>query len=176
MKNRLTHIIKLVVISGIVSLLSTICIYKFLPQYLCYGIYNASENDLYEKEDVLVQSGTQFVEVFIPTADYMKNIVFYAKAKADKDSPYEYVTGKLMNDSGELIKVSICELQMSESGAYGKFEIEEWVKPGTQYQFAIDFSGCQDLYLLFGPADSGPEEHVKLIEGNEEVGENMFLR
>lgn len=174
MKSNLLHIAKLISISCVVGLFCTIGVYRFFPQYLCYNVYNASENDLYEKEDKLIESNEQYKEIFTPTADYIKCIEFYAKGESEKDS--QYVTGKLIDAAGKLIVECMCEIKKSESGAYCTFDIEKWIEPGVQYQFIMDFSECSNLYVTFGPSGLAPVEHVKLLKGNEEVAQSMYLR
>ncbi len=174
MKNKLKDIIILCIASGVISVVCTLGVYYLFPQYLCYTTYDVHASDLQGKEEKSV-AGAEYVETFIPTSSYLKNIAISVTTDKSDESYEEYVVGKLTDASGKVIARDSCELSAGMSLEYCEFNIEKWVTPGEEYQLLLDFPEREDVYVTFCAADAGPDEHVKL-EGGLSDAENMYMR
>lgn len=174
MKSEFVHVIKLLCAACVISLLCTAAVYRFFPQYLCYIVYDVHESDFGEREDKQIKANAQYVEKFIPTCNYIKDIAFNLKAREGSNTS-EYITGSLVDDGGKVLAESRYELKESEIDVYCEFAIEKWVDVGREYQFVINFPDSEDVYVTFGTNDMSLE-HVQLLCDNEEVEQSMYLR
>lgn len=144
----------LLLIGGIVfSVLFTGIVYRFFPQYLCYTVYDVSEGDLYQKEEVEMYSGSQLAERFVSKNDYLIGVNIGVK-RGENDNK---IIGRLLNDQGELM----AEDSFSMRDASYEFLFQKWVEPGQEYQLEILLSeeNQSAVIITFGPNDSAAAEH-----------------
>lgn len=174
MKNKIKDIIILCIVSGVISVIGTLGVYYLFPQYLCYAIYDVHASDLHGKEEKPVAGG-EYVETFIPTSPYLKNIAISVTTEKSDEIYEEYVVGKLTDASGKVIARDSCELSAGMSLEYCEFTVEKWVTPGEEYQLWLDFPEREDVLVTFCVTDAGPAEHVSLTGGLSDK-ENMYMR
>ena len=132
MKDKLMPIIKLTLVSCCVSLLCTVCVYNFFPQYLCYIVYDVHESHLYEKEDRQIAANAQYVETFVPTCNYIKVIAFNLKERDENAVSGKVIEGKLVDAKGKILAEDGYVLKESPNDIYCEFQLEQWGQnPGS---------------------------------------------
>lgn len=175
MKNKLIDIIILCIISGVISIACTWCVYNVFPQFLCYAVYDVHESNLQEKEDKPV-SGQEYVETFVPVNSYIKTIAISVTTEDNDDVYEDYIVGKLIDNNGKTLAQDKYEISSGMSLEYCEFEFEKWVMPGEEYQFVLTFPEREDVLVTFCSLDAGPVEHVSLQGGQQSDVENMYMR
>lgn len=175
MKNKLIDIIILCIISGVISIACTWCVYNVFPQFLCYAVYDVHESNLQEKEDKPV-SGQEYVETFVPVNTYIKTIAISVTTEDNDDVYEDYIVGKLIDNNGKPLAQDEYEISPGMSLEYCEFEFEKWVTSGEEYQFVLTFPEREDVLVTFCSADAGPVEHVSLQGGQQSDAENMYMR
>ena len=160
MKNKMRKL-TLLLIGGIVfSLLFTGIIYLFFPQYLCFAVYDVSEGDLYQKEELEMHSGSRLMEHFVPWNDYLIGVNIGVKREENDNE----IIGRLWDNQGKMI----AESGFSVRDVAYEFMFYKWVKPGQEYQLEILLpeENQSAVIITFGPNDSGAVEHnITYIDG-----------
>ena len=175
MKNNWTAILKLCILSGVISIVCTWGVYQFFPKFLCYVVYDVHESDLQEQWDRII-SNEEYIETFTPTNSYIKTIAISITTQKGDEEYEGYVVGRLTDGRGKLIAQDKYLLSAGMSHEYCEFEIEKWVTPGEEYQFCLVFPEEENVSVTFCAADAGPAEHVNLQGKQQSETRNMYLR
>ena len=159
MNNKMRKL-SLLLIGGIVfSVLSTGIVYRFFPQYLCYTVYDVSEGNLYQKEELEMSSGSLLTERFVPTNDYMIGIDIGVKREENANEFNENeLIGRLSDDHGR----TIAESSFTVRDVEYRFTFHKWVEPGKEYQLDILLpeENQSAVVITFGPGDTVASEHT----------------
>lgn len=176
MKSKLKGVIVLFGVSCAAALLCTLCIYKVFPQYLCYTVYDVSESDLYERESRRIAPGTVYTEQFTPRNSYLKSIAINLETVEKLIEKPESLEAVLSDEKGKTLEKAKVTPEYAKKAVYCEFPVEKWVAPGKEYQFMIKFPEQTETIVTFGPADIGPEEHIRLISEEEEPDGSMYFK
>lgn len=144
----------LTVMGGIVfSIALTSIMYRFFPQYLCYYVYDVSENNLYRTAEKEMFPGMFLTESFIPQYHYLTGI----KIELGREDNDNMIIGRLLDGQGKIMAENRFTLRDMEY----KFSFNKWVDPGQEYQLEIIFpeQNQGSVTVTFGSGDSGSEEH-----------------
>ncbi|MCM1113592.1 MAG: hypothetical protein NC399_10105 [Muribaculum sp.] len=180
MKNSVKTMLILSVISLAAGLLGSGIVYRFLPRYLCYVVYDVSASDSSAHEDREIAPGAQYDEYFTPRSSYIKSIEINLNAvakgeKAGMDGGA--VTGILRDENGKVLS----KKQYTVSGEdvrrqlYCEFPFETWVRTDRQYRLSLSFPEKEGIVVTFDP-DGGCAEHVALWENGAETQDALYMR
>lgn len=159
MNNKMRKLFLLIAGGFVFSLLSTGIVYRFFPQYLCYTVYDVSEGDLYQMEELEIYSGRQLTECFIPTNDYLMGADIAVEREENNSEPnYNELIGRLLDDQGR----KMAESSFSVRDINYRFTFQEWVKLGQEYRLEITLpeENQSAVVVIFGPNDTAATEHT----------------
>ena len=170
MKEKMFDLGKMFAFGLISAILCTCVIYFFFPQYLCYAVFAVNTSDLYQKEDRDIYPGAKFVEYFSPQSNYLTGIGINVLRENRED----VVVGRLLDDRQRVL----AESQFTLQDVSYEFEFNKWVKPGERYLLEIVFPEENEnaITTTFGPVDIGPNEHVALYVGDNQMEEALYTR
>lgn len=187
-KNRMTDhlrqngrkILALSVISLAVGILGSWIVYRFLPQYLCYVVYDVSTSDASAHEDREIAPGAQYDEYFVPRNSYIKSIEINlnAAAKGEKEGMNgEAVTGILRDENGKILSERRYTVEADDvrKQIYCEFAFETWVRTDRQYQLSLRFPDQEGIVVTFA-SEGGCDEHVVLWENGTETEDALYMR
>lgn len=165
MNSKMRKLSLLIAGSFVFSLLSTAIVYRFFPQYLCYTVYDVSEGDLYQIEELEIYPSGHLMECFLPTNDYLMGADIAVKREENgsefKDNE---LIGRLLDNQGR----KIAESSFSVRDINYRFTFQEWVKPGQEYRLEITLpeENQSAVVIISGPCDTAASEHtVTYIDG-----------
>ena len=171
MKNKMIKRFLLLIGGSIVfSVLLTGIVYRFFPQYLCYSVYDASEGDVYQKEEAEMNAGSRLTEHFVPQNDYLMGVNIEVRREENDNK----IIGRLLDSQGKLI----VESSFSVNDAFYEFSFGKWVKSGQEYQLEIVLpeENRSAVMITLGPNDTSASEHrVTYIDGAVS-GEALYVR
>ena len=176
MKESKKKIALLMSITSVMSILLMLFLYFGVPQYLCRTVYGVNESDLSLMEVIEVPANTQITETFVPASNYIKSVAASFRVSESVAQDYQYITGKLLDNKGNVLSESSNELSLYVDVYDCEFEVEKWVDTSEEYYFSIEMPNCKGVSAVFVPQEAGPTEHVQLSCGNEVVLQNLYLR
>ncbi|MDE6926873.1 MAG: hypothetical protein K2P59_16780 [Acetatifactor sp.] len=177
------HIKKILGISLIslaVGILGAWGVYRILPRYLCYIVYDVSASDAPEHGDREIAPGTRFDEFFVPRNAYMKSIEINlnAAAKGEKEGMNgRAVTGILRDESGKILSEKTYTVREDDTREqfYCEFAFETWVRTDRQYQLTLCFPDREGIVVTFDQ-EGGCDEHRALWENGAETADALYMR
>ena len=168
------HIFIVGLISVLSAIISIIILFFFFPQYLCYTVHATSESIIYDAEEVSIEPESIYIETFSPIYSYVKTISIHIGCNTDLSG--QKIVGQFMDEQGRIIEECTYQISQDDIYNYAEFKIEEWVKVGHEYKFAIIFPPCEGIKILYGPQSIGPDEHVSLSLDSQLTEDNIYMR
>ena len=171
MRDKFIGLAKILIFGIAIGVLCTGLVYRCLPQYLCYVVYDVCESDLYQKENREMEPGAVLVEHFVPRYRYLTGICIHVDRKSSRGNG-NIVIGRLLDSKQRVL----AESSFAPEEPFFEFEFNRWVSTEEEYQLEIIFpeENGSAVMTTFGPEGIGPDEHRTLYVNGERTGEAVY--
>ena len=173
MKNKLKIILLCLAVSIVVSCIAGFVIIRCFPQYLYYQVYDEHSSSLAD-EKMVVSSKAEYVENFVPTCQYLKNVAI--KPVYDELKEESVIQYKLTDGKGNDVVEGAIRLPKVINTEYIVLKIEKSVIPGDTYSLHFKVEGAENVEILCSKGQIGPQEHVSFCKDGVKQEISIFVK